>query len=57
MSQTDFIARGADHPPLREDTIGQALDEAALGHDAAAADAVRTSQVEWIGGAMSLNAA
>ncbi|HEX5377140.1 MAG TPA: AMP-binding protein [Phenylobacterium sp.] len=29
MPQSDFIARGADHPPLREDTIGQALDEAA----------------------------
>jgi fatty-acyl-CoA synthase len=29
MSQADFVARGADHPPLREDTIGQALDEAA----------------------------
>ena len=29
MSDTDFIARGPHHPPLREDTIGQALDEAA----------------------------
>ena len=29
MPQTDPIARGADHPPLREDTIGQALAEAA----------------------------
>ena len=29
MPQTDPIARGAHHPPLREDTIGQALDEAA----------------------------
>nr|MBP8247331.1 AMP-binding protein [Phenylobacterium sp.] len=29
MPHDDAIARGADHPPLREDTIGQALDEAA----------------------------
>ncbi|MES2342535.1 MAG: AMP-binding protein [Pseudomonadota bacterium] len=29
MPQTDPIARGADHPPLREDTIGQALAQAA----------------------------
>jgi fatty-acyl-CoA synthase len=29
MDQDFYIARGADHPPLREDTIGQALDEAA----------------------------
>lgn len=29
MDQSDHVARGADHPPLREDTIGQALDEAA----------------------------
>jgi hypothetical protein len=31
--------------------------EAALGHEAAAAEAQRRSQVEWIGGAMSLNVA
>jgi tetratricopeptide (TPR) repeat protein len=31
--------------------------EAALGHDAAADQALRRSRVEWIGGAMSLNAA
>jgi fatty-acyl-CoA synthase len=29
MDQNDYVARGASHPPLREDTIGQALDEAA----------------------------
>jgi len=29
MAQTDSIARGADHPPLRTETIGQALDTAA----------------------------
>jgi fatty-acyl-CoA synthase len=29
MDENAHVARGADHPPLREDTIGQALDGAA----------------------------
>ncbi len=29
MDENTYVARGANHPPLREDTIGQALDEAA----------------------------
>jgi fatty-acyl-CoA synthase len=29
MDESAYVARGADRPPLREDTIGQALDEAA----------------------------
>ena len=28
MDENAYVARGADHPSLREDTIGQALDEA-----------------------------